>query len=340
VSLGAYGALFGALVGGAALVELAPVLAVEAELLWAAGRAAYTWVLANPAVATEIAAFFTGLGLEMADAGVMDTLERMSTPEGAAMVLVEILLMRNGAQGEGGRPGKQPARQPGKQPAPEQDPGTLRAQLEEVRVRARALRSWARERMEGATAGTTPDGRLSAVPGRSLDEHVQDARQQNLLSKGADRGRGRGNGKASESSGARPSRRRAGMTDPVNEPDPLARPEGPRTKVRERHDARTRRGHRRENEAADVLAQNGYHVVQSPSVPGRKNPDYLINGKVFDCYAPEYGKDAGRIFASVKDKIDAEQTRRILLNLNDSKVRIPRLMQEFSKRRGELSQLD
>ncbi|ENK9962541.1 hypothetical protein AB4G05_005170 [Salmonella enterica] len=42
----------------------------------------------------------------------------------------------------------------------------------------------------------------------------------------------------------------------------------------------------RENESAIILSQRGYNVEQNPSVPGIKNPDFKINGEVFDNIAP------------------------------------------------------
>ena len=42
----------------------------------------------------------------------------------------------------------------------------------------------------------------------------------------------------------------------------------------------------RENEAADILAKFGYDVEQNPGIASTsKNPDYLIDWQVFDCYA-------------------------------------------------------
>ncbi|MFI5503458.1 hypothetical protein ACIA5E_30755 [Nocardia asteroides] len=73
----------------------------------------------------------------------------------------------------------------------------------------------------------------------------------------------------------------------------------------------------RENESASILADKGYQVEQNPSVPGDKNPDYRIEGKVFDCYSPSTGNV--RNMADVIDgKVSSGQTERIVLNLSDS----------------------
>lgn len=74
-----------------------------------------------------------------------------------------------------------------------------------------------------------------------------------------------------------------------------------------------------ENRAADVLSDNGYHVEQNPSVPGNKNPDYLIEGKRFDCKTPVTGR-ARNVASEISDAVNEGQADRIVLNLehNDS----------------------
>jgi hypothetical protein len=58
----------------------------------------------------------------------------------------------------------------------------------------------------------------------------------------------------------------------------------------------------RENEAADVLAKYGYVVEQNPTMPGSKNPDYLIEGKIFDCYSPREGTSVRNIGSTIAKK--------------------------------------
>ena len=43
----------------------------------------------------------------------------------------------------------------------------------------------------------------------------------------------------------------------------------------------------RENESAQILSKSGFHVEQNPAVLGNKDPDYRINGEIFDKYAPK-----------------------------------------------------
>ncbi|MGJ3587566.1 hypothetical protein ACR9EG_13280, partial [Lactococcus lactis] len=75
----------------------------------------------------------------------------------------------------------------------------------------------------------------------------------------------------------------------------------------------------RENESATKLAQAGYKIEQNPTVPGRKNPDYLIEGKVFDNVAPNTDR-VRNVADRVKKKVEAEQTDRVVVNLGDSTV--------------------
>lgn len=65
------------------------------------------------------------------------------------------------------------------------------------------------------------------------------------------------------------------------------------------------------------MAKQGYEVEQNPSVPGNKNPDYFIEGEIFDCYSPKEGTSVRNIASGIQRKIDAGQTDRIILNLDD-----------------------
>ena len=96
-------------------------------------------------------------------------------------------------------------------------------------------------------------------------------------------------------------------------------PSGLPTQLRDHDDAATRRSLMRENESAILLAEAGYIVEQNPSVPGSKKPDYKIEGKIFDCYAPET-PDAYNIVETMRRKVGRRQCDRIVLNLEDSQV--------------------
>jgi len=92
------------------------------------------------------------------------------------------------------------------------------------------------------------------------------------------------------------------------------------------------RGIKRQNEAAEVLAKNGYQVEYQPKVETftermrypwlnqKKKPDFKIEGEIFDAYSPGKSKTVDGILKEIKRKTIQGQTRRILLNLDDSKL--------------------
>ena len=92
------------------------------------------------------------------------------------------------------------------------------------------------------------------------------------------------------------------------------------------------RGLKRQNEAANVLAENGYRTTMLDEVPNgnvfdgngygidpSKSPDFIIEGQVFDCYAPNKGTSLENILNTLRGKT-TKQARRIVLNLNDYPV--------------------
>ena len=86
-------------------------------------------------------------------------------------------------------------------------------------------------------------------------------------------------------------------------------------------DAETQQSLRRENEAADHAARAGYNVEQNPNVPGNANPDYRLEGKVFNGYSPQ-GDNLNTIRETMSGKVTSGQTRRLLLNLDDAPTTI------------------
>lgn len=75
----------------------------------------------------------------------------------------------------------------------------------------------------------------------------------------------------------------------------------------------------RENQSAEILSKNGFKVEQNPSVEGNKNPDYKINGEVFDNYAPSTGsvRNAAGV---IEGKVASGQADNIVVNLADSSI--------------------
>ena len=117
---------------------------------------------------------------------------------------------------------------------------------------------------------------------------------------------------------------------PSRQPDPNAVPRGPRTKLNPNDkDPVNIRALTRENESADTLARSGYDIEQQPSVPGPKNPDYRIEGQIFDNYAPTT-KSPRNIWFTVSEKVKKEQASRIVLNLNDTEVGVDALRSQFA----------
>lgn len=98
-----------------------------------------------------------------------------------------------------------------------------------------------------------------------------------------------------------------------------AKPNGTPAKIKDNMDDETIRSLTRENEAADTLARNGYDIEQNPKIDGTtRNPDYRIEGKVFDCYAPTENKSVRGIWSTIKEKVVTKgQTNRVVLNLDD-----------------------
>lgn len=77
--------------------------------------------------------------------------------------------------------------------------------------------------------------------------------------------------------------------------------------------------------AAAALAAHGFEIRQNPAPDevararhesgdvGRptSNPDYLIEGRVFDCYSPDDGKPIRGIWSEAADKVEDGQTQRV-----------------------------
>lgn len=122
---------------------------------------------------------------------------------------------------------------------------------------------------------------------------------------------------------------------------PLGRP----VRIEPDEDAEVRRSLEMENSGAVVLANQGYHVQQRPTRdevaqarldagdvgnPG-KDPDYLLEGRVFDCYSPVKPDKAVRgIWTQAKTKVEEGQTQRVVLNLEDWRGDVSTLKRQFS----------
>ncbi|WP_025716319.1 hypothetical protein [Paenibacillus sp. 1-18] len=82
-------------------------------------------------------------------------------------------------------------------------------------------------------------------------------------------------------------------------------------------------GIKKESETADLMADQGYDIEMLDEVNGgngygikeSSNPDFLIEGKVFDCYAPTIETNVDNILRNTTKKTKT-QAERIVLNLD------------------------
>ncbi|MGG4094996.1 hypothetical protein [Paenibacillus lautus] len=110
------------------------------------------------------------------------------------------------------------------------------------------------------------------------------------------------------------------------------KPEGNYAKVPKKGD----RGLERQNEAADVLSEQGYRTTMLDEfdngngygIDYRKSPDLIKEKQVFDCYAPDTNTSLRYILDTLREKT-TKQARRIVLNLNDYPVEKRRDLIEF-----------
>jgi hypothetical protein len=79
------------------------------------------------------------------------------------------------------------------------------------------------------------------------------------------------------------------------------------------------------------LARKGYNTEQlrESGKAGGKQPDYRIEGRIFDHFAPTSPK-ARNISATLEQKINTGQADRFVLNLDDSAVSLDDLRKQFT----------
>jgi Contact-dependent growth inhibition CdiA C-terminal domain len=105
------------------------------------------------------------------------------------------------------------------------------------------------------------------------------------------------------------------------------RPLGRQEAIPENANAEFKRGIRLQNEALDTVAAAGYRVEHLPNANtnGNKNPEALIEGRVFDVYSPKAETSARNIMLQMGEKATPNrlgniQTDRIVLNLSESQL--------------------
>jgi hypothetical protein len=125
---------------------------------------------------------------------------------------------------------------------------------------------------------------------------------------------------------------------------PGGTPEGHPTRIEPGQDDEVKQSLALENSGAAILADHGYRIKQNPSLAeiaqarhdtgdtGRptSRPDYLIEGRVFDCYSPtKPTKKARGIWSEVEEKVVDNQTQRVVVNLENWRGDMSTLHQQF-----------
>lgn len=126
---------------------------------------------------------------------------------------------------------------------------------------------------------------------------------------------------------------------------PGGSPTGHPQRIEPDEDAEVRRSLEMENSAAVVLGGSGHQIQQNPTRAEvararldaddvgdpKKDPDYLVEGRVFDCYSPVKPTKAVRgVWTQVKVKIDEGQTQRVVVNLEDWRGDMSALRKQFA----------
>lgn len=120
-------------------------------------------------------------------------------------------------------------------------------------------------------------------------------------------------------------------------------PDGSPTRIGSDQDVDVRRALELENSAAGILADQGHRIRQNPTADevaqarldtgdvGRASsrPDYLIEGRVFDCYAPKERTSARNIWAVARRKVESGQTQRLVVDLEDWRGDLSALRVQF-----------
>ncbi|WP_368666976.1 MULTISPECIES: CdiA C-terminal domain-containing protein [unclassified Tychonema] len=71
-------------------------------------------------------------------------------------------------------------------------------------------------------------------------------------------------------------------------------------------------------------------MEQNPIVSGSRNPDYKIEGRVFDCYAPTTSTPA-KMISRLKEKNFQEQADRFVLNLDDTQASLAHIQAQLNR---------
>ncbi|SNZ21748.1 hypothetical protein [Cohaesibacter gelatinilyticus] len=93
----------------------------------------------------------------------------------------------------------------------------------------------------------------------------------------------------------------------------------------------------REEDVAFVLKELGYKIEWKPDIESEddldfnKDPDYRINGHIYDCYASISDK-VRNVWDYIRvHKIENRQTKRVILNLVDSPLSVAQVLKQFKE---------
>lgn len=128
--------------------------------------------------------------------------------------------------------------------------------------------------------------------------------------------------------------------------EPGGTPDGHPTRINPAEDVQTRRSIEQENTTAAVLADGGFRIKQNPTSAevaqarfdtgdigkATSRPDYLLEGRVFDCYSPTRPTKSVRgIWGEVQEKVvERKQTQRVVVNLADWRGDVSALQKQFA----------
>ncbi|GGS23024.1 hypothetical protein [Actinokineospora fastidiosa] len=111
-------------------------------------------------------------------------------------------------------------------------------------------------------------------------------------------------------------------TRPSGQPDPNAKPGGTPTDT-STGSPKQREGHRIENDTATILARAGYRISQNTGekgANGTSDPDYNIEGRLWDCYAPS-SDNRNSLRSELRDKVK-KQSGSIVINMERSPMTV------------------
>lgn len=171
---------------------------------------------------------------------------------------------------------------------------------------------------DGSSGDGTGDGRPSQQHG-SIDASSSISNAQDATNDVADHGRPPGSGKPGDPTTPTPS---TTGTQPSGQPDPNATPGGTPSEE-PGASPKKQEGLRIENDSATILARAGYNIKQNTGekgANGTSDPDYNMEGKLWDCYAPSSEK-RDSVRGELRDKVK-KQSGSIVINMERSPMSV------------------